>query len=180
MPVRRASLTLESNSIQFDLVNEFCIKSRLKIPRINEIVREKLVDPKKKTFERLKQSKKLRTPFWNWIELEIHCRQHCRVVLFTIQLVKYDANNPTMSSIKKREQEKKTSNKKKTNETKENRNNGRHFEFGRPFDEPMAGSPVVLVDNLPFFFKKKLFFFCFFLPFFLIRGESVGEIGNNI
>ena len=121
--------------------------------------------------KRLKQSKKLRTPFWNWIELEIHCRQHCRVVLFTIQLVKYDANNPTMSSIKKREQEKKTSNKKKTNETKENRNNGRHFEFGRPFDEPMAGSPVVLVDNLPFFFKKKLFFFAFSFPFSLLEGN---------
>ena len=119
MPVRRASLTLESNSIQFDLVNEFCIKSRLKIPRINEIVREKLVDPKKKTFERLKQSKKLRTPFWNWIELEIHCRQHCRVVLFTIQLVKYDANNPTMSSIKKK------GNRKKKPATKKNQRNKR-------------------------------------------------------
>ena len=118
MPVRRASLTLESNSIQFDLVNEFCIKSRLKIPRINEIVREKLVDPKKKTFERLKQSKKLRTPFWNWIELEIHCRQHCRVVLFTIQLVKYDANNPTMSSIKKKGTGKKNQQQKKNQRNK--------------------------------------------------------------
>ena len=178
MPVRRASLTLESNSIQFDLVNEFCIKSRLKIPRINEIVREKLVDPKKKTFERLKQSKKLRTPFWNWIELEIHCRQHCRVVLFTIQLVKYDANNPTMSSIKKREQEKKTSNKKKPTKQKKTEIMAAILNSVDLLMSQWPGPPSS--SSIIYLFLKKTLFFCFFLPFFLIRGESVGEIGNNI
>lgn len=161
MPVRRASLTLESNSIQFDLVNEFCIKSRLKIPRINEIVREKLVDPKKKTFERLKQSKKLRTPFWNWIELEIHCRQHCRVVLFTIQLVKYDANNPTMSSIKKREQEKKTSNKKKPTKQKKTEIMAAILNSVDLLMSQWPGPPSSSSIIYLFFLKKNSFFLLF-------------------